>query len=118
MFLEGMRASARVLQANGRRIGYVHVWSYAGYAYQEALERLLEALPRCLKPGGRAVVISFHSLEDRHVKQAFRDRAVWKGLTPKPVQAGAEELTHNPRARSAKLRAACLLETGETHDDA
>ena len=41
MFLEGMRASARLLQANGRRIGYVHVWSYAGYAYQEALERLL-----------------------------------------------------------------------------
>ena len=41
MFLDGMRASARLLQANGRRIGYVHVWSYAGYAYQEALERLL-----------------------------------------------------------------------------
>jgi carboxyl-terminal processing protease len=41
MFLEGMRASARVLQASGRSIGYVHVWSYAGYAYQEALERLL-----------------------------------------------------------------------------
>lgn len=41
MFLEGMGASARVLQANGRRIGYVHVWSYAGYAYQQELERLL-----------------------------------------------------------------------------
>ena len=41
MFLDGMRASARVVQANGRRIGYVHVWCYAGYAYQEALERLL-----------------------------------------------------------------------------
>jgi carboxyl-terminal processing protease len=41
MFLDGMKASARVLQAKGRRIGYVHVWSYAGYAYQEALERLL-----------------------------------------------------------------------------
>jgi carboxyl-terminal processing protease len=41
MFLDGMRASARLLQANGRRIGYVHVWSYAGYAYQEALEHLL-----------------------------------------------------------------------------
>jgi carboxyl-terminal processing protease len=41
MFLEGMRASARIFQANGRRIGYVHVWNYAGYAYQEALERLL-----------------------------------------------------------------------------
>ena len=42
MFLDGMRASARLLQANFRRIGYVHVWSYAGYAYQEALERLLK----------------------------------------------------------------------------
>jgi carboxyl-terminal processing protease len=41
MFLEGMEASARVIQANGRRIGYVHVWCYAGYGYQQALERLL-----------------------------------------------------------------------------
>jgi carboxyl-terminal processing protease len=41
MFLDGMKASARLLQANGRRIGYVHVWSYAGYAYQQALEHLL-----------------------------------------------------------------------------
>jgi len=76
-----------------------------------ALERFLATLPRCLKPGGKAVIISFHSLEDRRVKQAFRDRAVWKVRTPKPVQAGDEELRNNPRARSAKLRAACLLET-------
>jgi 16S rRNA (cytosine1402-N4)-methyltransferase len=76
-----------------------------------ALERFLAVLPRCLKPGGKAVIISFHSLEDRRVKQAFRDRAIWKVLTPKPVQAGDEELRNNPRARSAKLRAACLLET-------
>jgi carboxyl-terminal processing protease len=41
MFLDGMIASARVVEANGRRIGYVHVWSYAGYVYQQALERLL-----------------------------------------------------------------------------
>jgi carboxyl-terminal processing protease len=41
MFLDGMKASARIVQANARRIGYVHVWSYAGYAYQQALERLL-----------------------------------------------------------------------------
>jgi carboxyl-terminal processing protease len=41
MFLDGMNASARIVQANGRRIGYVHVWCYAGYAYQQALERLL-----------------------------------------------------------------------------
>jgi 16S rRNA (cytosine1402-N4)-methyltransferase len=71
-----------------------------------ALDRLLEQLPRCLKPGGRAVVISFHSLEDRRVKTAFRDRAVWEALTKKPVQATEEETRTNPRARSAKLRAA------------
>jgi carboxyl-terminal processing protease len=41
MFLDGMEASARVIEAGGRRIGYVHVWSYAGYAYQQALERIL-----------------------------------------------------------------------------
>jgi 16S rRNA (cytosine1402-N4)-methyltransferase len=71
-----------------------------------ALDRLLAALPGCIKPGGRAAVISFHSLEDRRVKQAFRDRQAWDVLTPKPVQAGDEEIRQNPRARSAKLRAA------------
>jgi 16S rRNA (cytosine1402-N4)-methyltransferase len=71
-----------------------------------ALDRLLAALPNCLKPGGRAVVISFHSLEDRRVKHAFRQRALWEVLTAKPLQAGEEELRQNPRARSAKLRAA------------
>src|SRR5438876_7381756 len=49
-----------------------------------ALERFLTALPECLKPGGRAVVISFHSLEDRRVKHAFRDRQHWEVLTSKP----------------------------------
>jgi 16S rRNA (cytosine1402-N4)-methyltransferase len=71
-----------------------------------ALERLLAALPGCLKPGGRAVLISFHSLEDRRVKQAFRDRERWQELTRKPVQATEDEVRQNPRARSAKLRAA------------
>jgi 16S rRNA (cytosine1402-N4)-methyltransferase len=71
-----------------------------------ALERFLEALPGCLVPGGRAVVISFHSLEDRLVKRAFRDRQRWEALTPKPVRAGEAEVRTNPRARSAKLRAA------------
>ncbi len=73
-----------------------------------ALDRLLEALPRCLRPGGRAVVISFHSLEDRRVKQAFRQREVWQALTRKPVEASEEEVQSNPRSRSAKLRAAVL----------
>lgn len=71
-----------------------------------ALDGLLQALPRCLKPGGRAVLISFHSLEDRRVKRAFADRERWQPLTKKPVQAKDEEVQGNPRARSAKLRAA------------
>jgi len=74
-----------------------------------ALDRLLTALPDMVKPGGRAVVISFHSLEDRRVKQAFRDRQRWETLTSKPVQPKAEEIRNNPRARSAKLRAARRL---------
>jgi len=45
MFLGGLEASARVVQVNGRRIGYVHVWSYAGYAYQRALEHLIAEGP-------------------------------------------------------------------------
>lgn len=74
------------------------------------LRRFLhEELPRCLASGGRAVVISFHSLEDRLVKQAFRDRDTWLVLTKKPVTAGAAETARNPRSRSAKLRAAQRL---------
>jgi 16S rRNA (cytosine1402-N4)-methyltransferase len=75
----------------------------------EALDRLLAQLPSCVKPGGRAVVISFHSLEDRRVKQAFRTADVWQVLTKKPVTAGANEEQTNPRSRSAKLRAAQRL---------
>jgi 16S rRNA (cytosine1402-N4)-methyltransferase len=70
------------------------------------LERLLAVLPNCVRPGGRVALISFHSLEDRLVKQAFRERSLWEALTRKPVQAGEEEVSNNPRARSAKLRAA------------
>ncbi len=71
-----------------------------------ALERFLFALAECLKPGGRAVIISFHSLEDRLVKRAFRNREIFEELTRKPIQASEEETQNNPRARSAKLRAA------------
>src|SRR5262249_1766732 len=63
-----------------------------------ALERLLAALPGCVRPGGRVAVLSFHSLEDRLVKHALRDRAAWEVLTPKPVVAGEEEVRGNPRA--------------------
>jgi 16S rRNA (cytosine1402-N4)-methyltransferase len=71
-----------------------------------ALDRLLSALPRVVRPGGRAGVISFHSLEDRRVKRAFRDAVVWRPVTKKPVEAADEEVARNPRARSAKLRVA------------
>jgi 16S rRNA (cytosine1402-N4)-methyltransferase len=73
------------------------------------LRALLDAAPRVLKPGGRVVVISFHSLEDRIVKDAFRDGAkqgYFSLLTKKPLTATEEESDRNPRARSAKLRAA------------
>jgi 16S rRNA (cytosine1402-N4)-methyltransferase len=67
------------------------------------------AAPVVLKRGGRLVVISFHSLEDRIVKDAFREGAQegrLKVLTKKPVSGTEEEVESNPRARSAKLRAA------------
>ena len=76
----------------------------------EHLHRFLHReLPQHLTPGGRAVAISFHSLEDRMVKQAFRQRDIWTNLTKKPVTAGEGELRDNPRSRSAKLRAAVKL---------
>jgi 16S rRNA (cytosine1402-N4)-methyltransferase len=72
------------------------------------LTRVLDELPEILAPGGRAVIISFHSLEDRIVKQAFQKMAK-EGkvdlLTKKPIAATREEIKENPRARSAKLRA-------------
>ncbi|HEY0163545.1 MAG TPA: 16S rRNA (cytosine(1402)-N(4))-methyltransferase RsmH [Edaphobacter sp.] len=73
------------------------------------IRTLLESAPSLLKPGGRLVVISFHSLEDRLVKDAFREAGrnkVYEVLTKKPVVAGEEEERRNPRSRSAKLRAA------------
>jgi 16S rRNA (cytosine1402-N4)-methyltransferase len=79
----------------------------------EDLGALLNAAPQVLKPGGRLVVISFHSLEDRMVKDAMRDGArdgVWEPLTKKPVIASEAETAENSRARSAKMRAAARLE--------
>jgi len=88
-----------------------------------ALADWLSELPRIVARGGRALAISFHSLEDRMVKQGFAKLATgcicppllpvcacgrtaqWKVLTKKPVEAGEEELAANPRARSARLRA-------------
>lgn len=88
----------------------------------EALDTLLAALPRILKVGGRAAIISFHSLEDRRVKEAFRDlvggcrcppglpvcacggQGDFAPLTKKAIAASEAEVEHNPRSRSAHLR--------------
>jgi len=76
------------------------------------LGRGLEAAMRILAPGGRLAVISFHSLEDRIVKQSFQKMAKEKSaelLTKKPATATREEILQNPRSRSAKLRAITIL---------
>lgn len=72
----------------------------------DALQTALKRLPAYLKPGGRLAIISFHSLEDRIVKEAFRDDDRLSAITRKPIIASEEESNRNPRARSAKLRVA------------
>lgn len=75
---------------------------------QEELDALLNAAPRMVKPGGRIVIISFMSLEDRKVKESFRElKRTGRAsiLTKKPVTPGEKEIRENPPSRSAKLRA-------------
>lgn len=74
------------------------------------LQTTLEQAKSWIRPGGVMVVISFHSLEDRIVKNAFRDASSWKIITKKPIVGSDEEIATNPRARSAKLRVATVAE--------
>jgi hypothetical protein len=78
----------------------------------DQLDALLEALPAIVQPGRVATIISFHSLEDRKVKQAFLDDSRYERLFKKPAVPSSQELEENPRSRSAKLRAARLLGPG------
>ena len=67
-----------------------------------------QQVEKCLKPGGRLAIITFHSLEDRIVKNYFRDANKWEGVTKKPIAPTPAEVRINPRSRSAKLRAGTL----------
>jgi 16S rRNA (cytosine1402-N4)-methyltransferase len=106
-----------VVGAVGRRPGGPHparrTFQALRIAVNRELEELAASLPHATKllvPGGRVVVISYHSLEDGIVKRAFRDGPGFRALTKKPVVATDEEVDANPRARSAKLRAAERIE--------
>ncbi len=109
---------ARVLPKNYER-GRIHpatrtFLALRIYANRELanLEKLLNSLNEVLKIGGRVAIISFNSLEDRIVKNYFREKAKegkMEILTKKPIAPSPEEIKQNPRARSAKLRAAKLL---------
>jgi len=93
----------------------IHVATKTFQALRIAVNRELDNLVKILDdgvhvlaPGGRFCVISFHSLEDRLVKRAFRDNPLLRVLTPKPIISSDAECRRNPRARSAKLRAAVM----------
>ena len=83
----------------------------------DELEALLASAPSVLREEGVLAVITFHSLEDRIVKRALRDKAIWAPLTKKPIVPSDAEAHENPRARSAKLRAARRI-TSEVPDEA
>ncbi|PIE60012.1 MAG: 16S rRNA (cytosine(1402)-N(4))-methyltransferase [Desulfobulbus propionicus] len=70
------------------------------------MKKLLTDVPDILVSEGRACIVSFHSLEDRMIKQLFKNYREYRPLTAKPIQASAQEVAQNPRARSARLRIA------------
>ncbi len=125
--LELAELIARCSPPRGKRHPATRVFQALRIAVNDelgALRDFLQVAPRWLKPGGRIAVITFHSLEDRIVKQAFHhlaapeiDRPEWPAarpnpdhllrlLTRKPIDPTAAEIDRNPRARSARLRAA------------
>jgi 16S rRNA (cytosine1402-N4)-methyltransferase len=79
----------------------------------ENLDKALEDIPKFLAPGASLCIVSYHSLEDRAVKLAFRekkrDKERWALVTPRPIRPSVEEIRSNPRARSARLRVLTAL---------
>ncbi len=116
------RAWSGPATGKSRRHPAVRTFQALRIAVNNELEQVKNALPlwcSMLTPGGRIVVISFHSLEDKIVKQALKELAgdrydaPLRELAKGPVTAGEPELVSNPRARSAKLRAAAKIKTKE-----
>ena len=110
------RLIAGVVHVSGRR-ERIHPATRTFQALRIAVNDELDALQRGLaaaidrtRPGGRIAVISFHSLEDRIVKRAFRDDPRVRAITRRPLEASDVERAANPRSRSAKLRVAERLE--------
>ena len=104
---------AELIASTTRRHGKIHpatkVFQALRIAVNDELGELERVLPECvnlLNPGGRLAIISFHSLEDRIIKQFFKRTPTLKVVTKRPVIASREERLENPRARSAKLRVA------------
>ena len=116
--IETTDALARVVAgALGRRPGGPHparrTFQALRIAVNRELEELAASLPQAvelLAPGGRVVVLAYHSLEDRIVKRTFLEDERLLRLTKKPVMPGEDEIAANPRARSARLRAAERVE--------
>jgi 16S rRNA (cytosine1402-N4)-methyltransferase len=94
----------------GHRHAATRVFQALRIAVNDELQQVAElvnvVLPQVVAAGGRAAVLTFHSLEDRLVKRAFARKAEWQPVTPKPITASSIERRQNPRSRSAKLRVA------------
>ena len=103
------------IKHEARKAPATRVFQALRIAVNRELEHLQHALEHglyeSLQPGGRLVVITFHSLEDRLVKHAFRDETRWHSLHKKPMSPSPQEIRINPRSRSAKLRAAVKQST-------
>jgi 16S rRNA (cytosine1402-N4)-methyltransferase len=105
-----------ILQATGQKqnLTGIHPATRAFQALRIVINKELEILSdflnetaiECLKPGGRLAIITFHSLEDRIVKQMLKDQSKWVDVPAKPISVTPQEARFNPRSRTAKLRIA------------
>jgi len=109
---EAIRSAVPASARHGRIDPSTRAFQAVRMAVNREQEEMAGGLPQAierLKPGGRIAVLAYHSLEDRIVKNLFRDRAregALKLITKKPVRPSDEELAENPRSRSARLRVA------------